>query len=67
MIYVEYVFGQKRIYGLTEEQRKRVMSDLTFLNPEYIQVKKFSKWNSTKIKKYLTYYSYNYSKLILYT
>ena len=62
MTYVEYVLGQKRIYGLNSEQLDRIKTDLTFLNPEYVQARKFSKWGNVRIKKFLTYYSCTYSR-----
>lgn len=61
MIYIEYVLGRKRVYGFTEKQLSQIKTDLTFLNPEWVQVQKYSKWSGTKIPKWLHYYNYSYT------
>ena len=58
MIYIEYVLGRKRIYGFNDKQLSKIKEDLTFLNPEWVQVQKYSKWNNTKVPKWLRYYTY---------
>ena len=44
------------IEGLTEAQEDRIKEQLTFDNPQYAQVMKYSKWSSTNVPKYLMYY-----------
>ena len=46
----------KRLYNLTEEQKMQVRKDLTFINPAYDSVMKYSRYTSTKIPRYLYYY-----------
>lgn len=63
MITIEYALGRKKISGLTMEQINQVKSDLTFVNPAYLQVQRFSKWGNTKIPKYLHYYTTAYNHI----
>ncbi len=58
MLSVEYGKG-KTLCGLTQEQLDKVKKDLTFVNPAYEQVKRFSKWDSTKVPPYLYFYKIN--------
>ncbi len=47
------------ISNFTDEQLEKIKEDLTLDNPKYKQAKKFSKWNNTKIPKYLYFYHYD--------
>lgn len=47
----------KYITNYTDEELNRIKDDLTLPNPQYAQVKKFSKWKTTKVPKYLFYYT----------
>lgn len=49
----------KRIFGLTEEQKMQIRKDLTFKNPAYESVLKYSKYAKTKVPSYLHYYKDN--------
>ena len=49
----------KRIFGLTEEQKMQIRKDLTFKNPAYESVLKYSKYAKTKVPPYLHYYKDN--------
>lgn len=44
------------ISGLSKSQIDRMEKELTFSNPQYANVKKFSKWATTKVQPYLSYY-----------
>lgn len=48
---------EKHIYGLTDEQIKKIKEELTFDNPVYAQTMKYSKWGKTNVPKKLYYYS----------
>lgn len=50
------VGSSRRIYGLSSEEEGRIKEALTFRNPVYEKVKKFSRWNGTKVPKTLTYF-----------
>lgn len=50
------ITNHKELSHLTPEEVKVVKEELTLLNPKYIQAQKFSKYNTTSIPKYLTYY-----------
>ena len=52
--------GRKRIYGLTNEQLDIVKGNLTFLNPQWVQIQKYSRWENTKVNKYVHYYKIGY-------
>ena len=39
-----------------EEEISIIKNALTFNNPEYAQIKRFSKWANTRCPRYLTYY-----------
>ena len=56
MISCKYSQGKLLIYGLTQAQQDSVKRDLTFINPAYLQIQRFSKWDNTKVKKFNTYY-----------
>ena len=45
------------ISGLPEDVVMKVKKDLTFPNPKYEQVKRFSKWAKTRVPAYLSYFS----------
>ena len=60
MIRIAYVCGRKRIYGLTNEQLDIVKGNLTFLNPQWVQIQKYSRWENTKVNKYVHYYEVGY-------
>lgn len=49
----------KRIFCLTEEQKAQIRKDLTFKNPAYESVLKFSKYAKTRVPPYLHYYKEN--------
>lgn len=49
----------KRIFCLTEEQKMQIRKDLTFKNPAYESVLKYSKYAKTKVPPYLHYYKDN--------
>ena len=44
------------ISGLSPDDFYSIKDDLTFINPEYLNVKKYSKWKNTRVPEYLTYY-----------
>lgn len=52
---------QMCISGLTLKECKQVEQDLTFKNPKYEQIMKYSKWGSTREPQYLKYYRYSMS------
>lgn len=60
MIRVAYVCGRKQIYGLSDNQLKEVKSSLTFLNPQWVQIQKYSKWGNTRVNKFVHYYNLGY-------
>lgn len=46
----------QRIYNLTNEQRAKIRKDLTFKNPAYESILKYSKWGRTREPEFLHYY-----------
>jgi hypothetical protein len=46
----------KDLYNLSDVQILKVKSDLTFTNPEFARIKKYSKYSSTNVPPYLFYY-----------
>lgn len=44
--------------GLTLTQRELIEKDLTYTNPKYEKIKKYSKWGSTREPKYIEYFNY---------
>jgi superfamily II DNA or RNA helicase len=42
--------------GLDEKDIETITDDLTFVNPKYEKIKKYSKWGSTSEPKYLEYF-----------
>lgn len=52
------ISGQKCLVGLTSKEHKQIAEDLTFDNPKYSQIMKYSKWGSTREPKYLEYFRY---------
>lgn len=46
------------ITGLSEKDLSRIENELTFNNPKYAQVKKYSKWSTTKVPQYLEYFEH---------
>lgn len=48
--------GNIQLSGLSEQQVKNMKNNLTYSNPTYLAVKKFSKWNNTNVPQYLTYF-----------
>ena len=60
LLVVNVVFdSQQHITGLTQEEILRIKKDLTFDNPKYIQANKYSKYEVTKIPKFLYIYSFS--------
>ena len=57
MIDVE-IRGQVYLTGLTLNERRQIEQDLTFKNPKYAQIMKYSKWNSTSEPQYIEYFKY---------
>lgn len=57
--------GRQVLENLTNEETEVIKKDLTLKNPVYEQVKKFSKYPSTNVPPYLTYYSTVDGKLIV--
>ena len=47
------------IKGLSLNQRKEIEKELTFDNPKYASIMKFSKWGSTREPQYIEYFSYH--------
>ena len=45
------------LYNLTSEEVSSIKEALTFKNPKYEQVKRFSKWAKTRVPAYLSYFS----------
>lgn len=54
------------IKGLPDEIKEKIENDLTYNNPKYAQVKRFSKYSTTRVPKYLEYYQYFRNKGSLY-
>lgn len=50
--------GQMFLKGLTVKERELIERDLTFTNPKYEKIKKYSKWGSTREPKYIEYFKY---------
>lgn len=46
------------IKGLSTEQQESLEKDLTFDNPKYLQIKKYSRYSTTREPKYLEYFRY---------
>ena len=46
------------IQGLSQSQIDSIEKDLTFHNPQYAQVKKYSKWATTRVPEFLTYFEH---------
>ena len=42
--------------GLDEKDVEIIEQDLTFSNPQYAKVKKYSRWNTTSVPKFLEYF-----------
>lgn len=53
----QVIKNRKYLYNLSKEYSDLVKKELTFTNPKAIQVKKYSKYLTTKIPDYLYYYS----------
>lgn len=60
MIRIAYVCGRKQIYGLSDSQLNDVKSSLTFLNPQWVQIQKYSRWGNTRVNKFVHYYTLGY-------
>ena len=45
-----------KIYNPLREEVDTIKESLTFDNPKYLAVKKFSKWSNTRVPRYLQYY-----------
>lgn len=43
--------------GITKEECAKIEKDLTFKNPQYEKVKKYSKWSTTNVPEYLEYFT----------
>lgn len=46
------------IVGLSDSKIEQIEQELTFNNPQYANVKKYSKWATTKVPQFLTYYEH---------
>lgn len=46
----------KLLSNLAKNEAIKIRKDLTFINPSYEQVLKYSRWNTTRIPKFLKYY-----------
>lgn len=55
-MYIKYEHGKKVLWGLTDKEGKKLKQDLTFKNPQYESIMKFSKWEKTRVSPYLKYY-----------
>jgi superfamily II DNA or RNA helicase len=53
------------INGLNKEQRDRVKKDLLLDNPQYLNAKKYTKWDNVKIPPYLKYYEQEGTSLLV--
>lgn len=49
----------REITNFSSEELQTIKDDLTLDNPKYLQAKRYSKWNNTKIPQYLYFYNYN--------
>ena len=56
MIDIVYNYGIKELFNVGKEELAKIKSDLTFNNPNYESVLRFSKWDRTKVPKFLKYY-----------
>ena len=52
------ISGQKYLSGLTISEREKIEQELTFKNPKYEQIMRYSKWNSTREPQYIEYFNY---------
>lgn len=50
--------SQKCLRGLTLNERRMIEQELTFDNPKYAQIMKYSKWGNTREPQYLEYFNY---------
>lgn len=50
--------GHMYLTGLTLNERRQIEQDLTFTNPKYEQIMRYSKWGSTREPQYLEYFNY---------
>lgn len=50
--------GQKYLSGLTISEREKIEQELTFKNPKYEQIMRYSKWSSTREPQYIEYFNY---------
>lgn len=55
-MYIKYENGKKVLWGLTDEEKKKLQKDLTFKNPQYESIMRYSKWGNTRVSPYLKYY-----------
>lgn len=46
----------QKIYNLNNEQKEKIRKDLTFKNPAYENILKYSKWGKTREPEFLHYY-----------
>ena len=51
--------GQMCLTGLTLKEREQIEKDLTFKNPKYEQIMRYSKWGSTREPQYIEYFKYS--------
>ena len=56
MIDIIYNYGIKELFNVSKEELSKIKSDLTFNNPAYESVMRFSKWDRTKVPQFLKYY-----------
>lgn len=61
MIDIVYNYGIKELFNVGKEELAKIKSDLTFNNPNYESVLRFSKWDRTKVPKFLKYYIWSSS------
>lgn len=57
--------GMQVLEELSGEETEAIKKDLTLDNPDYIKVKKFSRYNYTTVPPYLTFYNQVDGKLIV--
>lgn len=51
-----FINNSQLLKNLTDIEKERIKKDLTFKNPEYESILKFSRWGSTKVPEFLYYY-----------
>ena len=51
--------------GLIESEVSKIKENLTFKNPEYLNVKRYSKYSYTRVPEYITYYSVSGNSVVV--